>query len=269
METKTALKFLNDRNYNLLRELVITEFKLRYQGSALGYLWSLAKPLMLFGVLYVVFTQFLPFGKSVPYYPVYLLLGIVLWTYFVEATTGGLGSIVGRGDLLRKISFPKYIIVLSTSASAFVNLLLNLVVVAIFMAFMRVPLTPQILLLPLLLIELFIIATSFAFLLSAMFVRFRDISYIWEVVLQIMFYATPIIYPLTIVPHRYAQILSLNPLAQIIQDARYITVTHVTLRPADLLPPVALAVVTVITVLFVALSALYFRKHSKNFAEDI
>jgi ABC-2 type transport system permease protein len=94
----------------LLRELVITDFKLRYQGSVLGYLWSLLRPLFMFVVLYLVFTVFLPTAKDIPHKPVYLFLGIVLWNFFNEITTGSVGSILGKGDLLRKINFPKYVI---------------------------------------------------------------------------------------------------------------------------------------------------------------
>ncbi len=119
--------------YHLIKQLVITDFKLRYQGSVLGYVWSLARPLMLFGVLYVVFAHFFKFGDGIPNYPTYLLLGLVLWTYFIEATNMSLGATVGRGDLIRKVSIPKYTIVLSASISALVNLTLNLVVVFIFM----------------------------------------------------------------------------------------------------------------------------------------
>src|SRR5688500_16681585 len=113
---------LNRRNRILLRELVITDFKLRYQGSALGYFWSLLKPLLLFAILYVVFVKLLKFGGDIEHYPVYLLLGVVLWSFFIEATTNGLQSIVSRGDLIRKINFPKYIIVISGTISSLINL---------------------------------------------------------------------------------------------------------------------------------------------------
>ena len=267
------MRVVNERNYNLLRELVITDFKLRYQNSVLGYFWSLAKPMMLFGVLYIVFTQVFNFGDKIPYYPVYLLLGIVLWTYFVEATTMGLGSIVGRGDLIRKVSMPKYIIVLSTSFSAFINLMFNLAVVGVFMVAMHVPLHFRILYLPLFLLELLILSTATSFLLSALYVKFRDIAYIWEVILQILFYATPIIYPMQFVTEKslkYAQIISLSPLAQIIQDARYVVVTHAALRPAKLLPaPWGLILHPATVIILVILTGLYFRRSSQRFAEDI
>src|SRR5690606_32270095 len=104
----------------LLRELVITEFKLRYQGSVLGYLWSLLKPLFLFTILYFVFFHFLRIGEGVPNWPVSMLLGIVLWTFFSEITTNGLSSVVSRGDVIRKINFPKYVIVFASSISALI-----------------------------------------------------------------------------------------------------------------------------------------------------
>src|SRR5580693_8462127 len=126
-------RIFSKKNRALLAELVRTDFKLRYQGSVLGYAWSLLKPLLLFVILYIVFVYFLKIGKGVPHYPVYLLLGIVLWNFFNEMTSQSLGSIVGRGDLIRKIRIPRWIIVISTSLSAMINFLLNLIVVGIFM----------------------------------------------------------------------------------------------------------------------------------------
>src|SRR5882762_90595 len=114
------------KNRALLSELVRTDFKLRYQNSVLGYLWSLLRPLLLFVILYVVFVKFLKIGNRVPHYPVYLLLGIVLWNFFNEMTAQSVGSIVGRGDLIRKIKIPRWVIIISTSLSALINLFLNL-----------------------------------------------------------------------------------------------------------------------------------------------
>ncbi len=139
----------------LLRQLVITDFKLRYQGSFLGYVWSLLKPLALFVILYIVFTKFLRIGNDIPHYAVYLLLGIVLWNFFSEATSGSISSIVGKGDLLRKINFPKYVIVMASSFSALINLFLNFIIIAIFMVISGVEITKYIILLPLIIIELF------------------------------------------------------------------------------------------------------------------
>lgn len=255
----------------LLKQLVKSDFKLRYQGSALGYVWSLLRPLLLFVILYLVFTKFLNVGKNIPYYPVYLLVGIVLWNYFVEVTTGSVGAIVGKGDLMRKINFPKYVIILAGSFSALINLFLNSIVIAIFMLINKVPLTPHIVFVLPLILELFIASIGVAFLLSALFVRFRDVSYIWEVITQAAFYATPILYPLSLVSHKVAKFMLLNPIAQIIQDVRYLLITPQTQtinyvfagNKIIWLIPIGLTLGTA------AIASLYFRSRSKFFAEEV
>ncbi|MGD8215790.1 ABC transporter permease [Aestuariimicrobium sp. Y1814] len=153
-----------------LRRFVITDFKLRYQGSVLGYLWSLLKPLVMFTILYVVFGLVLRLGDSVPHYPVYLLLGLLLWNYFTEVTSVGLRSIVENGELIRKLSFPRYTIVLAGSVSAFVNLGISLLVFAGFVVVSGVDLHWRTVFFPLILLELFVLAIGVAFLLSALFV---------------------------------------------------------------------------------------------------
>ena len=212
----------------LLKQLVKTDFKLRYQNSVLGYLWSLLRPLALFAILYVIFVKFLKVGSGIPHYPIYLLLGIVLWNFFAEVTTSSVGAIVSKGDIMRKINFPRYVIVLSGSFSALINLFLNLIVVGVFMIIAGVTLRPVAILAPLLIVELFVFSLAIAFFLSAAFVRFRDISYIWEVIMQGAFYATPILYPISLIPVNAAKILLLNPVAQIIQDLRFVLITDQT-----------------------------------------
>ena len=259
-------------SFILLRQLVKTDFKLRYQGSVLGYLWSLLRPLLLFLILYLVFTVFLPLGKGVPHYPVYLLLGIVLWTFFTDVTNGGVKAIVDKGALLRKINFPKYNIILAVGLAALINLGFNLIVVAIFMvASGLVPTWQALLLLPLL-AELFVLAIGAAFLLSALYVKFRDVSYIWEVFVQAGFYATPIIYPLSRISNRHIQeLLILNPMAQIIQDARAAIVTPSALTINDIYGGriIVWGVPIALTLLVTAFGAWYFRSHSRSFAEEV
>lgn len=257
----------------LLKQLVITDFKLRYQGSALGYVWSLLRPLFLFVILYLVFDKIFNAGASIPHYPVYLLLGIVLWNYFGEVTNGGVTAIVAKGDLLRKLNFPKYVIVLAGSFSAFINLLINFVVVAIFMIINGVDLHLSALLLPLPLLELFVFSLGVAFMLSALFVKFRDINYIWEIIMQAAFYATPILYSLSFVIEKSelaAKLLMLNPVAQIIQDSRYVlisdqTITYEHLYGSGLYRLIPLSLVVIFTVF----AAWYFKKQSPQFAEEI
>lgn len=260
------------RNRVLLRELVITDFKLRYQGSVLGYAWSLLKPLFLFAIMYVVFGLLIRLG-SIEHYAVYLLLGIVLWTFFSEATNQGMMSIVGRGDLLRKISFPKYILVISTTISALINLGLNLIIVAVLMLFNGVHITPAIALFPLYIVEIYILALGLAFFLSAINVKFRDTSHIWEIIMQAAFYATPIIYPLAVVVAKSeiaAKLLLLNPIAQAIQDARHALITPQTQTIATLYHDWAytLIPIAIVVVIFI-FGTTYFKKKSKYFAENI
>lgn len=264
---------ISRKNRILLRELVITDFKLRYQGSVLGYLWSLLKPLMLFAILYVVFVKFLRFGSDIEHFPVYLLLGIVLWTFFAEATGQGMQAIVSRGDVIRKINFPKYIIVVSGTISALINLLLNLIVVLVFIIFNGVNITTTALLLPLNILELYIFSLAIAFLLSAVYVKYRDVSHIWEVFLQGAFYATPILYPISMVVTQspfVAKLLLLNPVAQIIQDARYNLITHQTITTDSFIQnPFVVAIPFVLVAVLIVFSSWYFRQNSKYFAENV
>jgi ABC-2 type transport system permease protein len=257
----------------LLKQLVKTDFKLRYQGSVLGYVWSLLRPLFMFAILYVIFGVVLKAKGNIPYYPVYLLLGIVLWNFFSEVTIGSVGAVVGKGDLLRKINFPKYIIILAGSLSALINLVLNFVVIAILMIYKHVPLTWHALIIIPLIAELFVVSIAMAFFLSALYVKFRDVTYIWDVIMQAGFYATPILYPLTgsFVPARIAKYMLLNPMAQIIQDGRHILVT-----PAS--PIISTywggdkfiwGIPLVICLCLLGLGGAYFRSRSKYFAEEI
>ncbi len=260
------------RNRVLLRELVITDFKLRYQGSVLGYAWSLLKPLFLFAIMYVVFGLLVKLG-SVEHYAVYLLLGVVLWTFFSEATNQGMNSIISRGDLIRKISFPKYIIVLSTTISALINLGLNLLIVGVLMIFNGVSLGPSAAMLPLYILEIYLFALGLAFFLSALNIKYRDTSHIWEIVMQAAFYATPIIYPLTIVIAKSelaAKIIMMNPVAQAVQDARYVLVTDQSVTVASLFGNVAYVAIPVAIVLAVFIGGVtYFSRNSRHFAESI
>ncbi len=264
-------RLFSKQNRVLVSELVRTDFKLRYQGSVLGYAWSLLRPLFLFVILYTVFTVIFPLGKEIPHYPVYLLLGIVMWNFFIEMTMQSLGSIVGRGDLIRKIRIPRWIIVLSSSFSAVINLLLNLIIITVFMIIGRVEPSSLVILLVPLFLEVYLFALGVSFFLSAAFVKFRDISYIWEVLLQAGFYLTPILYPLSRISNMtFQKLILMNPMAQAIQDSRYVLITKRTIIPGRLFNGgwyeyIPLIIVGVIFVI----GASYFKKESKYFAENI
>ena len=276
---RTTGKLISKYRYSwiLLRELVKTDFKLRYQGSMLGMAWSVLKPLMLFAVMYVVFVRFLRFGAGIPHFAVSLLLAQTLWAFFQEATSQGMQAIVGRGDLLRKLKFPKYIVVVSSTVSALINLVISLFVVLIFMIVNGVEFRSTILLFPLVVVELYIFALGIAFLLSTMFVRFRDIGHIWDVIMQAWFYATPIIYPLTqLINVGWLSVaklvLMLNPIAQIIQDARYLVVTTQTEtiwglvgQQCWLLKLIPLLIIAIVLLVGVTV----FRRRSPYFAEEL
>jgi ABC-2 type transport system permease protein len=255
----------------LLRELVRTDFKIRYQNSILGYVWSLLRPLLIFIIMYLVFTRFLKVGDNVPHYPVYLLLGLLFWNFFVEVTMGSVTAVVGKGDLIRKINFPKYVIILSVLVGALINLSLTAVVIIIFMIVGHVSVSWQALLLIPLILELILLSLAVAFFLSTTFVKYRDISYVWEVILQGAFYATPILYPLTRIPHAYSRILILNPFAQIIQDSRYVLITHSTETISSIYSGRywVWAIPISITLIIAVLSGNYFRKRSSSFAEEV
>jgi len=263
--------YLSKQNRALLLELVRTDFKLRYQGSLLGYAWSLLKPLLLFVILYVVFVYFLKIGKDIPHFPVYLLLGIVLWNFFVEMTSQSLSSIVGRGDLIRKIRIPRWMIVFSSSIAATINLLLSLLVVFAFVLINQVPIHAGFLLLPIYLLMIYVFALGVSFFLAAAYVKFRDLSYIWEVVLQAGFYATPIIYPLQMIDNELVEkLLLLNPVAQAIQGARYNLITHDTLTTFNAWDGSWYVIIPSILVVLVFIGGLlYFKSQAKYFAENI
>jgi ABC-2 type transport system permease protein len=248
--------------------MVVTDFKLRYQASFLGYLWTLLRPLALFSILYLVFVQLLRIGAGIPYNAIYLLFGIVIWGFFAEATSQGLSALVARADLLRKISFPRYVVVLSVGVSALISFGLSMVVIVLFMFLARVPVRVDVLWLPLLFVELVAFSFSLAFFLGALYLRFRDVSYIWEVIAQAAFYATPILYPLSLIPVAWARLLLLNPMAQIIQDARYCLITNQTQTMTTLFGTPWVRVIPVgITAVMVLASVAFFRRQAPSFAE--
>lgn len=203
---------------HILSELVKSEFKLRYRGSVLGYVWTLIKPLLLFGVIYLVFSVFMK--TPIANYPLYLLLGIILWTFFAEATTLGLQSLLGNRDLIIKIYFPRINIVLASVVSSAITMLLNLIVFLVFYLFSGFGLQWGQLLFFFFLLLLVVFTAGVSFFLSILFIRFHDLKHIWEVLLQIMFWLTPIVYDPLFVPEGYRFFLSLNPLAKILSYSR-------------------------------------------------
>jgi ABC-2 type transport system permease protein len=251
--------------------LTATEFKLRYFGSVLGYLWTVLRPLMLFGVLYVVFTHIVRFGDKVPHYPVVLLAGIVVFNFFSEATSGGLGSLVARENLLRKVSFPRAAVPISVSMTAGANLALGLFVVFCFALIDGVTPSATWLLFPFAILFVMAVATAGSVLLSVLFVRYRDVQPIWEVALQLLFWGTPIIWTIESIHNATVRtLLMLNPLAVAVQQARHWLVSNSTVSAGTaiggtwrLIAPIGIAAVIGL------LSVWMFRRREGGLAEEL
>ena len=209
------------RFFDLLYLLSVTEFRRTYFGTVLGYLWSLLRPLMLFGVLLFVFTRIFRIGSGVPHYPVLLLFNIVLITFFQEATTQAVSSVVKQEGIVRKTQFPRLVIPLAVVITALFNLGVNLIaVLAFLLAFGVYPMWTW-LLFPVIVLLLFVLTTAVSLTVSSLFVRFRDIAIIWSVLVTVLFYATPVLYPLDIVNGVQRDLLLVNPLTPLFEQARH------------------------------------------------
>jgi ABC-2 type transport system permease protein len=255
----------------LTRTIAVMEFKVRFFGSALGYLWTLVRPLMLFGVLFVVFTKFVRFNEGVPYFPAALLTGIVLYTFFSDATSRAVTSVVDRETLVRKVQFPRLVVPLATVLSAAFNFGLNLVAVLVFVLATGVDPRVEWLLFPLLAIALAALAVGTSALLSALYVRFRDVAPIWEVLLQVLFYASPILYAIEIVPDGWMRhVIMANPLAVIVEQSRHWVIDASAPSAAEAAGSTAyLLVPLAISVAVIALGLWVFAREAPRIAEEL
>ena len=241
------------RFWNLARTLAATDWKVRFYGSALGYVWSLLRPLLLFGIVYFVFSVVVKAGRGIDYYGVILLLAMILYFFFSEVTAGGVTAMVDRESLLRKVGFPRAVVPLAVALVAAMNLALNLIVLTVFVAISGVAPRWTWLLLPVPFALMLVFATGVALLLSALYVRYRDVRPIWEVVLQALFYATPILYPIQAVigeSQTLASIALCNPIAALVQESRHLLVGGLSLGDAmgsDALVLVPLAILAAVT----------------------
>jgi ABC-2 type transport system permease protein len=204
----------------ILRVIAATEYKLKYSDSALGYVWSLAKPLSTFAVLYVVFGRFFKLNTGFSHYPVYLLIGIVLWNFFLDGASLAMTSLTARSSLLRKMAFPRLVIPISVTLSVGITFAVNLVAIAVFLAFNHLAPHASWLWIPLLLLELYAFTLGVGLVLATLFVRLRDVSQVWELLAQLLFYAAPIIYPVGFLPPWAKPIAFVSPFVQVMQDVR-------------------------------------------------
>jgi len=218
------------RFWNLVFTLAVTDFKLKYYGSVLGYVWTLARPFLFFGVIYFVFTEIVGLDKNVPNYGVYILFALVLFQFFGEVTGNCLGSLVARESMLRKMRFPRLVIPLSVVLTALFNLGMTLIAVFIFAIASGVTPTWGWLELPVIIVLLTIFASGCGLVLSALFVRYRDVQPIWDVTSQVLFYASPILYVATMVPESYQRAYLANPISALLTEMRH-AVVDPTARP--------------------------------------
>lgn len=256
----------------VLQVIASTEFKLKYADNVLGYLWSLAKPLSYFAVIWLLLGGIFRVGIPIENYPLYLLLGIVVFTYFTDAVGVAMSSIVMRGGLLRRIYFPRLVIPLSLTATATITFCVNVIAVVAFIAISRI--TPELdwlLILPLL-VELYVFILGLGLVLATLYVRFRDIAQIWELAAQLLFFAMPVMYSISFLPHHIQRIVLLNPVAQVMQDIRRLimgdqmagqTIAAVYLDPSARLLPMAIALGTLLLGLWL------FQRESPDFAQRV
>jgi lipopolysaccharide transport system permease protein len=257
------IQLLRERyNYrHLIWILAWVEFKQRYKNSVLGYLWSLLEPLLMLGVLYIIFSNLMKY--PVEHYPLFLLMGIILWNFFSRATTSSLAAIRFRPSMIKKIYFPRDIMVISNCTTALLMSLFESVVFVVFMAFFQIPLSLNIAYLPVIIFLFYFLTLGVSLALAALNVFYQDIQYIWAVVLQIGFFATPVMYPLSVFPSSLLKILSYNPLAQIIFIARDITLYSKAPNTASL------AFVIVIAFVILAIGYAIFSRLEPRFAEEL
>jgi ABC-2 type transport system permease protein len=258
------------RFWSLTWTLAVTEWKLRFYGSVLGYAWTLARPFLFFGVIYFVFTEIVGLAKNVPNYGVYILFSIVFFNFFGEVTGNSVGALVAREGLLRKMRFPRLVIPMSVALTGLFNLACTLVAVMIFAIISGVYPTWGWLELPVIILLLALLATGIGMLLSSLYVRYRDMQPIWDVTQQVLFYASPILYVATLVPPKYQHAYMCNPLASLLSAMRHAVVdptapTAATLigGTARLLIPLGLIAITVV------IGAWVFNREAPRIAENL
>jgi len=258
------------RFFDLLYLIAVTDFKKSYFGTVLGYVWSLARPLMLFAVLLAVFTQIFRVGDDVPHYEVMLLLNIVMFGFFQEATVGAVTSVVGREGIVRKTQFPRVVIPLAIVVTSLFNLALNLIAVLIFVFAFGVEPTWTWLLFPLVVAALLVFTVAVAMLLSSLYVRFRDVAIIWTVLVTVLFYGTPILYPIEIVPETIKDVILVNPLTPIFEQMRLWVIDPTAPSAVDAADGLLLALAPIAVYLATCVLAVWvFNREAPRIAEEL
>lgn len=209
-------RILGLRRYlQMIGIIALTDFKTRYKNSILGYMWSLLLPLAQFGVLYFIASNLLQ--SDLPFYPLYLLLGIIVWNFFLESTSSGMQIILSKAHLVLKLSFPRIVLIIASTLTHMMTLGLNLLIFAVIAFFSGLSLHIPILAVPLVFGVLYLFVMGVSLLLSAFFLKFRDLLHMWQIVTQMLFWMTPIFYDRRFFPEHYQFIFEWNPVARIIE----------------------------------------------------
>lgn len=240
------------RYANLTRELAVSQFKLKYTGSVLGYLWSLFKPAMNFAILYVIFDKLFHISGTTTNYVLQLLLAIVLFTFFQEVTSTAMNSIASAGNMIRKAYFPRVILVVAATISSVMTFFINLALIfAIALPIHRLSLGWQSLLAPLFVLELYLLVLGVSLLLASLFVYFRDLGHIWEISMTVLIYGSAVMFPLSLLDkHPELKIaICFNPIAQIIEDMRHALVTQDVPWTASVMGPLYFAPLLLVALL--------------------
>ena len=292
------------RHYrHLTLELAISQFKLRYTQSVLGYFWSLLKPAMVFGITYVIFVGLFKIRDGTDFYGIQLLLGIVIWTFFSECTATSMAAVAGSSGLIRKAYFPRSILVIAASLTSLFTFLINLVlVIVIAIALRQIDFGPRIVAAIPLLLEIYLLALGISFFLAALFVQFRDVGHLWEVLMQLLFYGSGVMFSLTYVLQRahlalgvgetkplppsnvwIVKLMAANPIMQSVEDLRHTVLTPQAPWTAQVVTGHLAAVNQyaavdspwlapapfIVVALVLTIGALTFRARARNFAENL
>ncbi len=252
---------MNQNDKDLLFEFVKTDFTLRYNNSVLGFLWVVIKPLLMFTVMYIVFSILL--GNSVKYYALYLLIGIMMYNFFNEVTVNGLNSLVQKKDVMLKVNFKRHLAVIGATLIAVINLFFNLLVAIVFFAYNRVlPNFQDLAVFLFCIIALYILGLAVAFLISILYVKFRDLQHIWEILMLVVFYLTPIVYPISLIKGKAQYLIDANPLTHILNFAREALIYNKFLSVESTL------VIFVLSLIFLYITYHFFERSIKKIAEE-
>ncbi|WP_424357766.1 ABC transporter permease [Methanocella sp. MCL-LM] len=247
----------------MIKKIALTDLKIRYKNSVLGFLWSLLQPLAMMVVLYIVFTNLFK-NEAIDNYPLYLMIGLISWGFFEKATNFSLNSIVGKANLVKKIYFPREVLVISACLTALIMSLIEFGIIAMFILVNGIVPSWQIVLFPAVLFIEFILVLGISLAIASLNVRYRDVQWIWAVFLQVGFFLTPIMYSIRIFKDTtVANLISLNPMGVIMDLMRDVIIRNTIPSWLSILSISAFSLVVL------AVGWIVFRQIDPTFAEEV